>query len=282
MLEKTFLRKQFPLRRLATSLLLAMLLFFTFSVGSASAHAQVTLVGPKQHYLAVGDSLAFGFQPDLDFSHGYADYLYSNLKGHGTTSLANFACSGETSTTMIKGGCPYSYLRKYPYVGDQLDAALLYLYLNPGKVSPVTLDIGANDIKGSLNTSTCATDVASFNAALAQLDANLTQVILPKIRAALTVNGVVTGDIVVMNYYDPYQNICPNSVPYTQLVNQHLAQDVAGYGLLADVFSRFGGTTTPNPNICTYTWMCSVFKDIHSKDAGYQVIAQTFEDTLGY
>lgn len=282
MLEKTFLRIQLLLRSLLISLVLATLLFLTFSVGSASAHTQVTLVGPKQHYVSLGNSLAFGFQPDLDFSHGYADYLYSNLKGHGTTSLANFACPGETSTTMIKGGCPYSYLRKYPYVGDQLDAALVYLYLHPGTVSPVTLDIGANDITGSLNTSTCVTDVASFNAELAQLDANLTQVILPKIRASLTVNGVVTGDIVLMNYYDPYQNICPNSVPYSQILNQHLAQDVAGYGLLADVFSRFGGATTPNPNICTYTWMCSIFKDIHSKDAGYQVIAQTFEDTLGY
>ncbi|GHO77315.1 hypothetical protein KSD_50860 [Ktedonobacter sp. SOSP1-85] len=120
MLEKTFLRKQFPLRRLATSLLLAMLLFLTFSVGAASARAQVTLVGPKQHYLAVGDSLAFGFQPDLDFSHGYADYLYSNLKGHGTTSLANFACPGETSTTMIKGDAPIPTCASIPMLAINL------------------------------------------------------------------------------------------------------------------------------------------------------------------
>ncbi|HLQ29648.1 MAG TPA: hypothetical protein VK140_10500, partial [Ktedonobacteraceae bacterium] len=117
---------------------------------------------------------------------------------------------------------------------------------------------------------------------LATLDYNLSRIILPKLHAALTVNGQLTGDLVVMNYYDPYQNICPNSVPFTQLVNQHLANDVNGYGTMVDVFSAFGGATTPNPNICKYTWMCSIFTDIHATDRGYSVIASTFEQGTGY
>ena len=98
----------------------------------------------------------------------------------------------------------------------------------------------------------------------------------------MTVNGKVTGDLVMMNYYDPYQNICPNSVSYVQTINQHLANDVSGYGTIVNVFKSFGGATTPNPNICNYTWMCSVFKDIHAKDAGYSVMATAFEQAAGY
>jgi hypothetical protein len=48
------------------------------AVGAASA-----VTGPKQHYLALGDSLAFGFQPDGDFAHGYVSDLFAVLQGKG-------------------------------------------------------------------------------------------------------------------------------------------------------------------------------------------------------
>lgn len=265
--------------------LLSLILFLFLTVApaafaSSSSH-RFTLVGPRKHYLALGDSLVFGFQPDLDFSHGYASDFYNNLQGHGTSALANMGCPGETSSTFINGGCPYSYLRKYPYIGAQLAAAVTYLKFYRGQVSPVTLDIGANDLLGDINTSTCAIS-STFNSDLATLDTNLTQTILPQLTAAMTVKGHVTGDLVMMNYYDPYQNICPNTVPYIQTINQHLASDVSGYGIIVNVFKSFGGTTTPNPNICSYTWMCSVFKDIHATSKGYSVIASTFESGTGY
>src|SRR2546425_10145900 len=79
------------------------------------------------------------------------------------------------------------------------------------------------------------------------------------------------------NYYDPFQNICPNSVPMVQTINQHLANDVRGFGIIVDVFSAFGGAAVPNPKICTYTWICSPppGPDIHPTDQGYSVIADT-------
>jgi hypothetical protein len=46
-----------------------------------------------------------------------------------------------------------------------------------------------------------------------------------------------------------------------------------------DVFTAFGGPGVPNPNICTYTWMCTappLGPDIHATDLGYRVIADTF------
>ena len=83
----------------------------------------------------------------------------------------------------------------------------------------------------------------------------------------------------MMNYYDPLQNICPNSVQYSQIINRHLANDVQGFGSIVNVFHAFGGPKTPNPNICTLTWMCAV-GDIHANNKGYSVIADTFEDAI--
>lgn len=241
-----------------------------------------SLVGPKKYYLALGDSLAFGYQPDFSFSHGYVDDFYNNLQGKGVKSLADLGCPDETSVTFISGGCPYPFMRKFPYMGAQLKAALVYLALFRGKVSPVTLDIGATDIEQDINRSTCAIDVAKFEEDLATLDSNLKQTILPQLHAALVVNGKISGDIVVMNYYDPFQNLCPNTVPYTQKLNQHLVADVSGFGTIADVFGAFGGATTPNTQLCSYTWICSGFKDIHSTNTGYSVVAKAFENTIGY
>lgn len=53
----------------------------------SSAHqvqAASGLIGPKANYLALGDSLGFGFQPNGDFTHGYADDFFQDLQSQGT------------------------------------------------------------------------------------------------------------------------------------------------------------------------------------------------------
>jgi hypothetical protein len=143
--------------------------------------------------------------------------------------------------------------------------------------------LGANDVLPDTNPQTCMVNVNKFFADLATLDANLTHVILPQLKAALKVNGRVTGKIVMMNYYDPLQNICPNSVQFTRILNRHLAADVEDFGSIVNVFRAFGGSKTPNPKICTYTWMCTappLGPDIHPTNLGYSVIADTFEDAI--
>lgn len=270
--------------RVMVSLILACLLFLCVE-SSALAHTRAGAalpVGPKHYYLALGDSLAFGYQPDWNFASGYATDFFQDLKMHGTQVYANLGCPGETSGTMIHSDCPYALLRKYPYVGPQLDAAVNYLAMHRGLVSPVTLDIGANDVISGIDPTTCSIDENKFKAALTLFDTNLTQTILPTLHEALLVDGEVTGDLIVNNYYDPFQNICPQTVPYVQQLNRHLAEDVKGYGVLVDTFSAFGGGSIPNQHICTYTWMCSVFKDIHATNLGYSVIARALEDTVGY
>ena len=160
---------------------------------------------------------------------------------------------------------------------------MAFLQANAGNVSPVTLDIGANDVLHDTDPSTCAVNVPGFNADLATLDSNLTGTILPALLKALTPKGQVSGRIVMMNYYNPLQNLCPNTVPFTKTLNKHLAADVKGFGSIVNVFRAFGGAKTPNPNICTYTWMCTappLGPDIHPMNKGYRVIAQTFEEAI--
>ncbi len=265
-----------PLRRIAVAFFLVLLSTGVSFAFSRPAHAQ-TFVGPKYYYLDLGNSLAFGYQPDLDWGHGYGTDFANDLKNHGSQSYINMACPGETTTTFINGGCPYPYLRKYPYFTAQLSAAVSFIKGHPGQVSPVTLDIGANDMLGDINSSTCTVS-SNWTTDLAKVQSNLATII-SQLKSAL--NG--TGDLLLMNYYDPYQNQCPNSVYYVQQLNATIASVASTYGVpVANVFNAFGGATTPNSHICSYTWMCSIFHDIHATDQGYAVIAQTFETMYGY
>jgi lysophospholipase L1-like esterase len=266
------------------ALAFALVLAFVPSAFAATRNARQSagLVGPKANYLILGDSLAYGYQPDLDWGHGYAHYFYQDLQTHGTTHIYDASCPGETTVTMVKGGCPYWYLVRNPYYKPQIAGAVDYLHKHAGQVSPVTLDIGANDLLKDINSASCTVS-ANWASDLATMDANLTGVILPQLVDALTINGQRTGDLLMMNYYDPYQNLCPNSVPYVQQINTHLAADAAQFNAtLVDVFSAFGGASTPNPNLCSYVWICSSFKDIHAQRLGYRVIASAFEQTAGY
>ena len=277
--------KHVRLLRFLSPLLLLAVLLLVFPSGvkvifAAASHlsSAPSLVGPKKHYLALGDSLAFGYQLDKDYFHGYArDYL-AELKGHGVRDMFDIGCPGETSITLIKGGCPV--LPKF--VPSQLSVALAYLKVHPATVSPVTLDIGANDMLNDINLTSCVINLPQYQRDLAVLDTSLRQVILPKLYAALTVRGRTTGDLLIMNYYDPYQNICPAQLSFTLTLNQHLAGDVQGYGTIVNVFDAFGGVDVPNAHICSYTWMCHSPADIHPTDRGYHVIANTFHATAGY
>lgn len=272
-------------QHLATLLGVSLALALSLAMIPGLAHAQSTsLVGVKTYYLGVGDSLAFGYQPNLNWSNGYVQQWYSDLKSHGATSMTNYGCPGETSSTFVNGGCPYWYLVHNFYVGAQLNAAVSFIKNHAGKVSPVSLDIGANDLLPDINTSNCTVS-STWSSDLSALDGRLRNTILPQLVNALTnsTTHVRTGDLVMMDYYDPYQNICPNSVTYVQQLDATIASAAAAFGVpVATVFTAFGGATTPNPNICTYTWMCSSYTDIHATTTGYGKIAGAFENVTGY
>src|SRR5215468_3042455 len=116
---------------------------------------------PKKYYLALGDSLAFGFQwsifnqnlPSLPaelFANGYVD-SFGQMLGQVLPGIqtVNFGCVGETTNTFIQGGCLYTaqgFRLHHDYSGSQLDAAAAFLRANPGNVDPITFNLGTNDL----------------------------------------------------------------------------------------------------------------------------------------
>ncbi|HEX9057130.1 MAG TPA: SGNH/GDSL hydrolase family protein [Ktedonobacterales bacterium] len=260
-------------------------LIVAFFAPAQAAQAQ-SAVRVKAYYLALGDSLAFGLQPNGDFNHGYAQQWFTMLREEGTRSLTDYGCPGETTDEFIgRASCDVVH-NPYPSGESQLQAAVSFIAAHPHKVSPVSLDIGANDLVNFLKTQGAITPGGpggctvngNVQGVLSHLDANLKDVILPDLVAALTgPGGQRTGDVVLMNLYDPYQNIFPCTVPFVQEYNAFLAADAAQFHMrVVDTFTAFGGAATPNPLICTYTWMCTSFADIHATTTGYGVIAAGF------
>src|SRR5580693_7493952 len=119
---------------------------------SAGRHASVRV----SYYLALGDSLSVGVQPDaagasLPTGQGYADQLYAALRvRHPALRLLKLGCSGETTSTMINGG-----ICRYP-ARSQLAQAVSFLRGHRGQVSLITIDIGANDPDSCIERPTIA------------------------------------------------------------------------------------------------------------------------------
>src|SRR6187455_2190656 len=95
-------------------------LALAITAGSIAGQSATRFNPPKHYYLALGDSLAFGFQfekfnanfpsePASIFATGYADALAGMLQEirPGITTV-NYGCTGETSLTFVQGGCIYT------------------------------------------------------------------------------------------------------------------------------------------------------------------------------
>ena len=198
-------------------LLFAALIGVIFVPTHFPATAPVTSANPrvKHFYLALGDSLAFGFQPNFNWDQGYAMQWWTELQRHGSKSLMDYGCNGETSYEFIHGGCPFAKVRHNYFTKPQLQAALDFINSHKRQVSPVSLDVGADDMIPDVHTgsspNTCKVDGAKWDSDLAKLDSRLTNTILPQLLQALTVNGARSGDLVMMNYYDPFTTPSPTS-----------------------------------------------------------------------
>ncbi len=103
---------------------------------SASASAGRT-------YLALGDSLAAGYQPG---GTELRDTAYPALaatrlsRGGSPVTVENLACSGETTGTFLTGGkCDFA-------AGSQVAQAEAFLHDHRGEVALVSVDIGGNDL----------------------------------------------------------------------------------------------------------------------------------------
>lgn len=262
-----------------------------FIVLMLSGAALARAAGPS-YYLALGDSLAQGVQwtptGDTPTNHGYADDLHAllGLRDPGLR-LVKLGCSGETTTSMIKGGN-----KSCAYAGPQLAAAVAFLESN--KVDLVTLDIGANDIDSCISLAgvnpSCALSEGSTVAS------NLV-VILGAMRAA-SPHTLIVG----MNYYDPFlaaYTLLPVTGP--TLAQQSLVATMAFNTVLGDAYALFYvpvadvatafqiANPTPIPFLrdlplnvfltLSWTWMLApppFGPDVHPNDFGYAVIAGEF------
>jgi lysophospholipase L1-like esterase len=244
------------------------------------------LASSPHFYMALGDSLSFGYQPDDNFTSGFVDDVYAQLHQANGSELANYACSGETTSTMITGGCIGRIAHNTFYTGPQLQAALDFLADHRGSVSPITLEIGSNDVLPDWQSASCSPK-STTTADLANMDLNLTQVILPRLVQALqTPSGFRAGDLHLLNYYNPFAKECPDSAPFVHVLNDHLAADAAQFRIpVVDVYTAFGGDAGMAGNVCgaqPYTWICNAqFHDVHPTTLGYQAIAHAVEQTLG-
>jgi lysophospholipase L1-like esterase len=233
---------------------------------------------PKSVYLALGDSLAFGYQQvkfnanfptenPAVYDTGYVDDFSKDLRSiDRRIQTINVGCPGETTDSLL-GLRPCIYHPPFAlhtnYTGSQIDAALAVLRAHRGQVSPVTIDIGANDLLGG--------------ATLSHIQANVST-ILDKLRDAAPYT-----EIIVLGYYNPEINLLPASDVVVAQLNSVLAQTAAQYrAFFANPMPIFNPPVNEIPTICALTLMCTPLHDIHASDAGYQQIANVLFAASGY
>ena len=268
------------------------------AVATAAAFAACSApakTGPPTYYLALGDSLSKGVQPNaagvnVETSRGYPDFAYARLRrGHPTLRLVQLGCRGETTETMRHGGvCPYPD-------GSQLAAAVAFLRAHRGHVVMVTIDIGANDPE-SCGSEPSLAKLASCIGQTPEAAANLSAIL-----ASLHTAAGPGVRIIGMNYYLPALAQWRNG-SFGQALARVSARLAAAYnGLLnraytqagvdvADVFGAFETTDFGHPvtvpgigslprnvaRICEWTWACAPpprGPNQHANTAGYRVIA---------
>jgi len=194
-------------------------------------------------YLALGDSVAFGTDPNRDPTVasnqvGYPDYVASALN----VEEVNSSCPGEAtggfiSLTGLDNVCrPYRFFFKLPlhvsYSGTQLAFAVSYLRANP-RTRLVTIDLGANDFF-ALEDDIChfvpSCIAAGTPGILADMQANL-ETIFKDLRGT-----GYSGLIVALTYY----SLTYPDTSGAQLLNGPMIAAAAKYGvLIADGIAPF-------------------------------------------
>jgi lysophospholipase L1-like esterase len=244
---------------------------------------------PQRSYLALGDSLAFGYQqakfnslfPNEDpaaFDTGYVDDFGAFLlKTHRDVSVVNDGCPGETTDSFIEGPCRYqlAFPLHHPYVGgptsSQLSDALAYLSAHPGTVSPITIDIGANDALG-VTEGICKMEPACVAAHAPALFAHIAtnlHAILADLRGAAP-----SAKIVVLGLYNPFGMTIAGGDELTAGLNEVMRTVAAGaQARFADPLPAFNPPgAQEQPTICLLTNMCTPLVDIHPTDLGYEML----------
>jgi lysophospholipase L1-like esterase len=191
---------------------------FPNPVGARGARVQELPVTSGSGYLALGDSVTFGYEEggvtpkpnyhDASSFIGYPEQIAKELRVNAT----NAACPGETSASLVNrsaqsngcenlpGGAKTGYRTQFPlhvhYVGSQLDFAVGYLLSHPN-VRLVSLMIGANDgfVCRAVTADHCASP-AEQRGVLTTIAGNVKRIL-----SAVRARAQYRGQIVIVNYY---------------------------------------------------------------------------------
>ncbi len=250
--------------------------------------------GDREHddaaYLALGDSVAFGFNPLLDPRSpanfvGYPEALAQRLE----LDLTNASCPGEASGGFISlsgadNGCrPYraSFPLHTVYTVTQRDFAVAFLRSHP-RTRLVTLDIGANDLfvlqKQCLGAAACIQ--TGLPALLSTLEGNLGIIYRGLRDQAHYHHQLVALTYYVSNYKDPL------AVAIVQAVNATIARaTLVSDGKTADGFAAFQAAAGAAGDSCAAGLLIRTPAgpapcDIHPSPHGRDVLAGAIRDTL--
>jgi len=234
----------------------------TVSLGSIFAaeeeDGRYAAAGSNYKYLALGDSISFGYDPKVapvssDKYTGYPEVVADFKRWRKSGKLANASCPGESSTSFLVLGAPdYGCLSPGPegqpgfkfsvglhtmYPGTQAEFAVSELTRNK-QIDLVTLSLGGNDLL--LVARECAT-APNFAACVSQklpstlavYAQNLTQIL-----TAIRVQAGYTGTLILMKSYVP--NTDPLFLLAISELNKVMVQVGSNFGVkFADAFTAF-------------------------------------------
>ena len=238
-------------------------------------------------YLALGDSVVFGFIDKAGYAYGNADNFlgYPDYAGRALDlEVTNASCAGEAtggflSTVGADAGCR-DYKATFPlhvsYGSTQLNFATAFLAANK-KTRLVTIGLGGND--GLLLQFNCggnpACVQAGLPATLAAIYSNM-NTILGNLKATGT-----KATLVVVNYYSlDYSDASQTGL--TVALNQTLAAVAGAHGaVVADAFTSFktvaalAGGKTCMVGLLNASTANQLLCDVHPSQSGQQLLAKT-------
>jgi lysophospholipase L1-like esterase len=255
-------------------------------------------------YLALGDSLAAGLQPDRygrdrPTKQGYADVVARSLaRSHPGLIHRTLSCGGATAVTLVRGGSGCQP-RHEP---SQLERAEDLLAAHPETVL-VTVNIGDNDMEACID----GDDGSADSACLKRGEARVRRY-LPEIARRLRAAAPPTARIVGLVDYDQFLSLWLDGPRGRAAARRSLSTIGSLNALMSGIYRRagievadggkrfastdlvhlrrlpgHGSVPVAVYNICTLTWACSpapIGHDDHARPAGYYQLAQSILDVL--
>lgn len=269
--------------------------------GDAPATGGASPPASSAYYLALGDSLSAGTQPDGSgrdhpTRQGYVDGVAAHLRKQ-VPGLRTIKLGGAGTSDSAINGPPVT--SKYPGT-SQLDQAVRFIKHHRKHIALITVNTGDNDVEGCISTQ--AIDEECVQRGLDAVARNLST-----IGRTLRSKAGKHVPMVGISDYDQFwaywlnggksRSVANSSAGVIRRLNHTIDSNWKQSGVTsADAASRFhtfdtkpvklaGHGTVPHAveRICRLTWACSgppIGFDDHAKPSGYGLIAKAVEAKL--